>query len=143
MFRKLNYFVQSGDITFFLHTWSLGVEEQFYIALPVVLGVLGLIGRRFDASQRIRIWTVGFVVLGLASAFTMYGASNESFGWFTPSFRQEFLFYSPFTRAWEFLLGLLVATAVRAGKNVSRFHNSNRAIYSFHFDHRLCFGDTS
>ena len=112
MFRKLNYFVQSGDITFFLHTWSLGVEEQFYIALPVVLGVLALIGRRFDASQRIRIWTVGFVVLGLASAFTMYGASNESFGWFTPSFRQEFLFYSPFTRAWEFLLGLLVAIAV-------------------------------
>ena len=50
MFRKLNYFVQSGDITFFLHTWSLGVEEQFYIALPFVLGVLALIGRQFDAS---------------------------------------------------------------------------------------------
>jgi peptidoglycan/LPS O-acetylase OafA/YrhL len=112
MFRKLNYFVQSGDITFFLHTWSLGVEEQFYIALPIVLGVLALIGRRFDAAHRIRIWTIGFVVLGLASAFTMYGASNESFGWFTPSFRQEFLFYSPFTRAWEFFLGLLVAIAV-------------------------------
>jgi peptidoglycan/LPS O-acetylase OafA/YrhL len=112
MFRKLNYFVQSGDITFFLHTWSLGVEEQFYIALPIVLGVLALIGRRFDAAYRIRIWTIGFVVLGLASAFTMYGASNEGFGWFTPSFRQEFLFYSPFTRAWEFFLGLLVAIAV-------------------------------
>ena len=112
MFRKLNYFVQSGDITFFLHTWSLGVEEQFYIALPIVLGVLALIGRRLDASRRIRIWTIGFSVLGLASAFTMYGASNEKFGWFTPSFRQEFLFYSPFTRAWEFFLGLLVAIAV-------------------------------
>jgi peptidoglycan/LPS O-acetylase OafA/YrhL len=105
MFRKLNYFVQSGDITFFLHTWSLGVEEQFYIALPLVLGVLALIGRRFDASRRIRIWTIGFSVLGLASAFTMYGSSNEKFGWFTPKFRQEFLFYSPFTRAWEFFLG--------------------------------------
>ena len=112
MFRKLNYFVQSGDITFFLHTWSLGVEEQFYIALPLVLGVLALIGRRFDASRRIRIWTIGFSVLGLASAFTMYGSSNEKFGWFTPKFRQEFLFYSPFTRAWEFFLGLLVAIAV-------------------------------
>ena len=112
MFRKLNYFVQSGDITFFLHTWSLGVEEQFYIALPIVLGVLALIGRRLDAAHRIRIWTIGFVVLGLASAFTMYGASSERFGWFTPSFRQEFLFYSPFTRAWEFFLGLLVAIAV-------------------------------
>jgi peptidoglycan/LPS O-acetylase OafA/YrhL len=112
MFRKLDYFVQSGDITFFLHTWSLGVEEQFYIALPVVLGVLALIGRRFDAAQRIRIWTVGFVVLGLVSAVVMVGSSKERYGWFDPQFRPGFLFYSPFTRAWEFLLGLLVAIAV-------------------------------
>jgi peptidoglycan/LPS O-acetylase OafA/YrhL len=124
MFRKLNYFVQSGDITFFLHTWSLGVEEQFYIALPIVLGVLALIGRRFDTAQRIRIWTVGFVVLGLASAFTMYGANNESFGWFTPRFRQEFLFYSPFTRAWEFFLGLLVAIAVVRYEQGKKFLSS-------------------
>ena len=112
MFRKLDYFVQSGDITFFLHTWSLGVEEQFYIALPLVLGLLALIGRRFDASQRIRIWTIGFVVLGLASAVVMFGSSQESYGWFDPQFRPGFLFYSPFTRAWEFFLGLLVAIAV-------------------------------
>jgi peptidoglycan/LPS O-acetylase OafA/YrhL len=124
MFRKLNYFVQSGDITFFLHTWSLGVEEQFYIALPIVLGVLALIGRRFDAAHRIRIWTIGFVVLGLASAFTMYGATNERFGWFTPRFRQEFLFYSPFTRAWEFFLGLLVAIEVLRYERGKKFLSS-------------------
>ena len=112
MFRKLDYFVQSGDITFFLHTWSLGVEEQFYIALPIVLGVLALIGRRFDAAQRIRIWTIGFIVLGLASAVVMVGSSKEKYGWFDPQFRPGFLFYSPFTRAWEFFLGLLVAIAV-------------------------------
>ena len=112
MFRKLDYFIQSGDITFFLHTWSLGVEEQFYVALPLFLAVLALIGRIFDVSQRIRIWTIGFVVLGLASAFAMYGASRERYGWFSPQFRTGFLFYSPFTRAWEFFLGLLVAIAV-------------------------------
>jgi len=124
MFRKLDYFVQSGDITFFLHTWSLGVEEQFYIALPIVLGVLALIGRRFDAAHRIRIWTIGFVVLGFASAFTMYGATNESFGWFDPQFRPGFLFYSPFTRAWEFFLGLLVAIAVVRYEQGKKFLNS-------------------
>jgi peptidoglycan/LPS O-acetylase OafA/YrhL len=112
MFRKLDYFVQSGDLTFFLHTWSLGVEEQFYVALPIVLGVLALIGRRFDAVQRIRLWTVGFIVLGIASAFVMAGSSMEKYGWFKPQFRSGFLFYSPFTRAWEFFLGLLVAIAV-------------------------------
>ena len=112
MFRKLDYFVQSGDITFFLHAWSLGVEEQFYIALPIVLAFLALIGRLFEPSQRIRIWTISFIVLGLASAFVMYGASGEKYGWFNAQFRPGFLFYSPFTRAWEFFLGLLVAIAV-------------------------------
>jgi peptidoglycan/LPS O-acetylase OafA/YrhL len=112
MFRKLDYFVQSGDITFFLHTWSLGVEEQFYVALPLLLALFTLIGRQFDSAQRIRIWTIGFIVLGLASAFVMFGSSNERYGWFKPQFRPGFLFYSPFTRAWEFFLGLLVAIAV-------------------------------
>jgi len=112
MFRKLDYFVQSGDITFFLHTWSLGVEEQFYITLPIVLGILALIGRRFDVTQRIRLWTIGFIVLGLASAVVMVGSSKQKYGWFSPGFRPGFLFYSPFSRAWEFFLGLLVAIAV-------------------------------
>ena len=112
MFRKLDYFVQSGDITFFLHTWSLGVEEQFYITLPLVLGVLALVGRRFDVQQRIRLWTIGFIVLGVASAITMAGSSKQKYGWFSPEFRPSFLFYSPFTRAWEFFLGLLVAISV-------------------------------
>jgi hypothetical protein len=42
----------------------------------------------------------------------MFGSSQESYGWFDPQFRPGFLFYSPFTRAWEFFLGLLVAIAV-------------------------------
>ena len=112
MFRKLDYFVQSGDITYFLHTWSLGVEEQFYIALPVVLLILGLFGWRLKGIQRIRLWAIGFAVLGIVSAVVMVGSSKEKYGWFDPSFRPGFLFYSPFTRAWEFLLGLIVAIAI-------------------------------
>jgi peptidoglycan/LPS O-acetylase OafA/YrhL len=124
MFRKLDYFVQSGDITFFLHTWSLGVEEQFYIALPIVLAFLALIGRLFEPSQRIRIWTISFILLGLASAFVMYGASREKYGWFNAQFRPGFLFYSPFTRAWEFFLGLLVAIAVLRYEQGKKFLSS-------------------
>lgn len=124
MFRKLDYFVQSGDITFFLHTWSLGVEEQFYIALPLVIGILALIGRRFDVSQRIRLWTIAFVVLGAASACVMVLSSDEKYGWLDPRFRPGFLFYSPFTRAWEFLLGLLVAIAVLRYEQGRKYLNS-------------------
>jgi hypothetical protein len=42
----------------------------------------------------------------------MVGSSKQKYGWFDPQFRPGFLFYSPFTRAWEFFLGLLVAIAV-------------------------------
>ena len=112
MFRKLDYFVQSGDLTFFLHTWSLGVEEQFYVALPIVLGVIALLGRRHVGERRIALWAIAFTVLGAASAVLMIGASKEQYGWFDPGFRPGFLFYSPFTRAWEFFLGLLIAIAV-------------------------------
>ena len=112
MFRKLDYFVQSGDLTFFLHTWSLGVEEQFYVALPIVLGVIALLGRRHVGERRIALWAIAFTLLGAASAVLMIGASKEQYGWFDPGFRPGFLFYSPFTRAWEFFLGLLIAIAV-------------------------------
>jgi peptidoglycan/LPS O-acetylase OafA/YrhL len=124
MFHKLNYFVQSGDITFFLHTWSLGVEEQFYFTLPLVLLILALIGRRMDVAHRVRLWSIGFTALGVISAFAMYMSSSETFGWFSPRFRQDFLFYSPFTRAWEFFLGLLVAIAVLRYEQRKKYLNS-------------------
>jgi hypothetical protein len=45
----------------------------------------------------------------LASALAIY---NGQLGWFSSEFRSVFVFYSTLTRAWEFLLGLLIAIAV-------------------------------
>ena len=74
-----------------LHTWSLSVEAQFYLALPFFLwGALAL--RRYAA------WLL--VAAGVASfGYALYCTGDP----LNPGF------YSAATRVWEFLAGTLVA----------------------------------
>jgi peptidoglycan/LPS O-acetylase OafA/YrhL len=134
MFQKLNYFVQSGDVTFFLHTWSLGVEEQFYLALPLVIAVIGFFGLIFSKGNQIRNWIIGFSIIAVPSFLLMLGMSNGKIHIFSAGFQQEFVFYSPFTRAWEFAAGLLVAIAVlkieRNNLDVHKNHYTYLSLFS-------------
>jgi len=79
-----------------LHTWSLAVEEQFYLALPLMLWglVLAMRGRRFALP-------VALGVLSLVSfAFSI---------WLMKSGHSASAFFMSPPRAWEFLIGGLVA----------------------------------
>jgi len=79
-----------------LHTWSLAVEEQFYLALPLLLFVLWRAGRgsRF-------VLPVALGALTLASfALSVWLMRNQQ--------SANAFFMSP-PRAWEFLIGGLVA----------------------------------
>jgi len=100
-----NYFFAKGDGYFdpgaesnpFLHTWSLGVEEQFYFVFPI-FGLLAF--RRGWLKAR---WVGGFVLIGLI------GASLLSH--FTPTYA----FFSLESRAWELALGSWLAVANARG----------------------------
>ena len=86
------YGAESGLLKPFLHTWSLSVEEQFYILFPIVL----LIIFKYFRKYLIHILILGFVVsLGLAD----WGSRNH------PSFN----FYILPTRGWELLAGSILA----------------------------------
>ena len=79
-----------------LHTWSLAVEEQFYLALPVMLWglVLAMRGRRFALP----------VALGALSL-----ASFALSIWLMKSGRSASAFFMSPPRAWEFLVGGIIA----------------------------------
>jgi peptidoglycan/LPS O-acetylase OafA/YrhL len=86
------YGAESGLLKPFLHTWSLSVEEQFYILFPIVL----LITFKYFRKYLIHILILGFVIsLGLAE----WGSRNH------PSFN----FYVLPTRGWELLAGSILA----------------------------------
>ena len=40
-FQQIDYFTPSRDLNVFLHTWSLGVEEQFYLFFPAIFWLCG------------------------------------------------------------------------------------------------------
>ncbi|MCZ2110759.1 MAG: acyltransferase [Dehalococcoidia bacterium] len=50
--RGGNYFAGSLRDSPFLHMWSLGVEEQFYLLLPLLLGPVMLLARGIFRSLR-------------------------------------------------------------------------------------------
>ena len=86
------YGAEDGLLKPFLHTWSLSVEEQFYILFPIVL----LITFKYFRKYLIHILILGFVIsLGLAD----WGSRNH------PSFN----FYVLPTRGWELLAGSILA----------------------------------
>jgi peptidoglycan/LPS O-acetylase OafA/YrhL len=84
------YFAASSELLPFLHTWSLSVEEQFYLIYPPLLLIFLRLGKKFPIIFLLLIF---FLSLGLAQMGSgILGKWN---------------FYILPTRAWEISLGAL------------------------------------
>ena len=91
-YAQQQYGTESALLEPFIHTWSLSVEEQYYILFPIVL----LITFYYFRKYLIHILILGFIIsLGLAD----WGSRNH------PSFN----FYILPTRVWELLAGSILA----------------------------------
>lgn len=90
-YRQSGYFDGAADEKLLLHTWSLSVEEQFYIFLPITLILLA----------RWRQHIPKLLML-------LFAASLAASILFTPQSPTATFFLFPF-RAWEMLLGVLLA----------------------------------
>jgi peptidoglycan/LPS O-acetylase OafA/YrhL len=83
------YFTATADTKLLLHTWSLAVEEQFYLGWPLLL--LLLFTRLATRTARITVTALA----ALSFAVSVVGVHR----W------PEATFYLPFGRGWELILG--------------------------------------
>ena len=92
-YRSAGYFDTASEEKVLLHTWSLSVEEQFYIFLPLFLLLL----------MRVRWAVVPLLIV-------LFVASLAASVWMTPKDQPAAFFLFPF-RMWEMLAGVLLAIA--------------------------------
>ena len=91
--HSTDYFAADARLQPLLHTWSLAVEEQYYLVFPLFALLIVPLGSRV------------FRLVLLAAALASFGAAQ----WASISHPPASFYLLPF-RAWELLLGALVST---------------------------------
>ncbi len=103
--RTYDYFGYSAHSAFLLHTWSLAVEEQFYLFFPLLLIAVYRFSRRYLDGFLLLIAVLSFA-LNVWQVHVWPGAT----------------FYLLPTRAWELLIGALAARLIaRGGMQMTRW----------------------
>ncbi|NVJ98887.1 MAG: acyltransferase [Alphaproteobacteria bacterium] len=106
--QESGYFSAASELKPLLHTWSLGVEEQFYLLFPLFLVWTWRRGFRFSIAASCALFVVSLAVAVWAVNNTPVAA-----------------FYLLSTRMWELLAGWGIAILHRRGYMVPEGITSN------------------
>lgn len=99
LFRlSTNYFSESSELNIFTHTWSLGVEEQFYFVYPILFWL----ARKYSGSRQRFLSNLSMIIgtLSLVSLALFIVLSREN---------QPAAYFLMPSRLWEMGSGCLLA----------------------------------
>ncbi len=107
LFKNLDgYFTESADLNIFTHTWSLGVEEQFYFIFPLLVSVAGFHKNKLKGSERLIKSITILSIISLIFYIVFNNLNQSSLAYF----------FMPF-RFWEMALGSLTYLLVSKNYN--------------------------
>lgn len=109
--NQVGYFESASELKPLLHTWSLAVEEQFYLVFPLLLCFLWRFGR---------LWVLVSVALCalISFSYSEWAVGNQ------PSVA----YFMLWSRAWELMVGSILSLVSRDWvSNISRWMPVNLA----------------
>ena len=89
--NESGYFDNAAETKPLLHLWTLGIEEQFYIAWPLLLWTAW--------KGKFNLLTLTLIITIISFALNIKGLHSDAIA----------TFYSPQTRFWELLIGSILA----------------------------------
>ena len=98
----VDYFSILGELNPLLHTWSLAIEEQFYLVFPAIAIVLG-----YQSEPRRFFWIMLTCLVSFSLMVWLQGSDLPK--------SDEIAFYFVLTRAWELLFGSSIALLAAKG----------------------------
>ena len=109
--RETDYWDVASELKPLLHTWSLAVEEQYYVLFPLFLMLMWSFRKRW-------ILATFMLVAGLSLAVAQWGVSHNPVA----------TFYLLPTRAWELAIGAGIAFYFLYRKEVLRILFSHKLV---------------
>ena len=94
--QSTDYFAQSTELNPFTHTWSLGVEEQFYLLFPFLVWFSGFGQQTAKGARNLFFWVGAMTIASLLGYIYLYQVNQPAAYFLMPP------------RFWEMAAGCLL-----------------------------------
>ncbi|MFN5465701.1 MAG: acyltransferase family protein [Cyanobacteriota bacterium] len=106
--QSTDYFSQSTKLNPFTHTWSLGVEEQFYLLFPFLIWFTGFGQQTAHGKRNLLLWIGALTIASLIGFIYLYEDNQPASYFLMPP------------RFWEMAAGCLLFVGVQRRARIGK-----------------------